>query len=277
MIRMKYVLTTLAAAIVVIAQTSIAQVPSFAIGIVIMHGKGGSPAGHVSSLASSLEQKGYLVANLEMPWSGKREYNAGVEVAEKEVDAALESLRAKGANKVFVAGHSQGALFAIYYGGKHSVDGVIAIAPGGNVANPIYRKSLGQSVEEARKLVAEGKGDEKTKFNDYEGGRGTYTVTVAPAVYLTWFDPGGAMNQVKASSAMNPQVPVLFIAPKNDYPGLLKVKQMMFDALPRNPLTRMYEPDSSHIDAPVASRDEIVRWTAQVAGASSAGLADPRK
>src|SRR3954470_18102869 len=85
-IRMKYVMTTLAAAIIVVAQTSIAQVPSSAIGIVIMHGKGGSPAGHVSSLASSLEQKGYLVANLEMPWSGKREYNAGVEVAEKEVD-----------------------------------------------------------------------------------------------------------------------------------------------------------------------------------------------
>jgi predicted N-acetyltransferase YhbS len=35
-----------------------------------MHGKGGSPTKYVSDLASSLKDEGYLVANLEMPWSG---------------------------------------------------------------------------------------------------------------------------------------------------------------------------------------------------------------
>ncbi len=267
MIGIKYAVTVLAAAIIACPQTSMAQAPSPAIGVVIMHGKGGSPARHVASLASSLEQKGHLVANLEMPWSANRQYDAGVEVAEKEVGAALDALRAKGAGKVFVTGHSQGGLFAIHYGGKHPVDGVIAIAPGGNVANPIYRKELGQSVEQARKLVAEGKGDEKARFSDYEGSRGTYAVTVTASAYLSWFDPEGAMNQVKASRAMNPQVPVLFIAPKNDYPGLLRMKHVMFNALPRHPLTRMVEPDSGHLDAPAASLDEIVRWTAEVAGA----------
>ena len=42
------------------------------IGIVVMHGKGGSPARFVSDIASALEGQGFLVANLEMPWSGKR-------------------------------------------------------------------------------------------------------------------------------------------------------------------------------------------------------------
>jgi pimeloyl-ACP methyl ester carboxylesterase len=200
-----------------------------------------------------------------------------VDVADRELDAALASLRAKGANKVFVAGHSQGGLFAIHYGGKHPVDGIIAIAPGGNVANPIFRRELGQFVEQARKLVAEGKGNEKARFSEYESSKGAYPVTATPAAYLSWFDPEGAMNQEKASRDMNPQVPVLFIAPKNDYPGLLKVKQTMFDALPRNPLTRMYEPDSSHLDAPFASRDEIVRWTTEVAGTSSPGSGNVRQ
>lgn len=263
---MKYLMTLLAAAIVAFAQASTAQAPSPAIGVVIMHGKGGSPTGYVSGLAAALEQKGYVVANLEMPWSAKREYDADVDAADREIDAALASLRAKGAGKVFVAGHSQGGLFAIHYGGGHPVDGIIAIAPGGNVANPIYRRELGRSVEQARKLVAEGKGREKTRFSDYENSKGTYAVTAAPAYYLAWFDPEGAMNQVKASRDMNPRVPVLFVAPKNDYLGLLRVKQAMFDALPRNPLTRMYEPDSSHLGAPSASADEIVRWTAEVAG-----------
>ena len=137
---MKYLMTLLAAAIVAFAQASTAQAPSPAIGVVIMHGKGGSPTGYVSGLAAALEQKGYVVANLEMPWSAKREYDADVDAADREVDAALASLRAKGAGKVFVAGHSQGGLFAIHYGGGHPVDGIIAIAPGGNVANPIYRR-----------------------------------------------------------------------------------------------------------------------------------------
>ena len=274
---MKYGVTMVAAAIVALSQIAMTHAASSALGVVIMHGKGGSPARHVSNLASSLEQKGYLVANLEMPWSAHREYNAGVDAAEKEVDAALDALRAKGATRVFVAGHSQGGLFAIHYGATHPVDGIIAIAPGGNVANPIFRKEVGPSVERARKLVADGKGDEKTRFSDYEGSKGTLSVTATPAAYLSWFDPEGAMNQVKASKAMNPQVPVLFVAPKSDYPGLLKVKQMMFDALPRNPLTRMYEPDSSHLDAPSASRDEIVRWTAEVAEAPNTSSAHARK
>lgn len=38
-------------------------------GIVLMHGKGGSPTKYVSDLASLHERDGYFVANLEMPLS----------------------------------------------------------------------------------------------------------------------------------------------------------------------------------------------------------------
>ena len=258
---------SLAVAIILatVFQVAEAQSPQTKIGIVIMHGKGGSPTKHVADLASFLEDKGYLVANLEMPWSGRRQYDVDVGGAEKEVEAALAELRRKGATKLFVAGHSQGGLFAFHCGGTHSIDGVIAIAPGGNVANRVFREKLGESVEQARQLVAEGKGGEKTQFIDLEGSRGTSPVISTPAAYLSWFRPDGAMNQMIAAKHVNPQVPVLFIAPTGDYPGLLKVKQRMFDALPRHPLTKLYEPDSTHLDAPSASRDEVLRWTSQVA------------
>jgi alpha-beta hydrolase superfamily lysophospholipase len=142
-------------------RTLMAQTPLPGIGVVIMHGKGGSPTRHVSSLAFSLEQAGCVVANIEMPWSGNRQYDVDVAAAEKEVNAALDTLRDKGAGKLFVAGHSQGALFALYVGGRLSVDGVIAIAPGGNVASPIFLQNLGTSVELARKLIAEGERQRK--------------------------------------------------------------------------------------------------------------------
>ena len=247
-----------------------AQSGSSVVGIVIMHGKGGSPAKHVAELASSLEAKGFLVANLEMPWSARRDYDVSVAATEREVESALEQLRARGARTLFVAGHSQGGLFALYYGGRHPVDGVIAMAPGGNVGNQTFREKLGDSVDLARKFVADGKGDEKTRLLDYEGAKGTYPIVTTPANYLGWFDPDGAMNQVRAIRNMNPSVPVLYVAPRGDYPALVKVKQSMFDALPRHPLTALYEPDSNHLGAPSASLNEILRWTRAVADRAGA-------
>jgi esterase/lipase len=234
------------------------------IGIVIMHGKGGSPSRLVSELASSLEGKGFLVANLEMPWSGKRNYDVSVSAAEQEVEAALSTLRSKGAQKLFVAGHSQGGVFTLHFAGKHPVDGIICIAPGGSVGGTLFREKLGDSVARAKQLVADGKGNEKTKLFDYEGSKGTYPVVTTPAVYLTWFDPDGAMNLDRASRVVNPQVPILWIVPKNDYPALRKANIPMFDTLPKNPHTRLFEPGSNHVGAPSASRDEIARWISEV-------------
>jgi len=260
---------------VAISAPAAAQPAPAQIGIVLMHGKGGSPTGHVAELASGLEAKGYLVANLEMPWSGARSYDAPVAAAESEVEAALAQLRARGAAHVFVAGHSQGGLFALYFGGRHPVDGIIAIAPGGNVASPAYREKVGEALSRARQLTAAGKADEKARLLDFEHSRGLYAIWCTPANYLSWFDPGGAMNELEAVKSMDPKVPVLFIAPTGDYPPLRASKQMMFGALPSQPLTKLYEPNSNHFGAPAASIEEIARWTAQVASSGSASEAHP--
>lgn len=259
----------------VIAAPVPAQTAAAPIGIVVMHGKGGSPTGHVAELAGALEARGYRVANLEMPWSGARSYDADVGAAEAQVESALAQLRAKGAAHLFVAGHSQGGLFALYFGGRHAVDGIVAIAPGGNVAGPSSLERFGGSVARARQLIAAGKGAERTRFLDFEGSRGTYAVVCTPANYLSWFDPDGAMNESTAVRSMNPKVPVLFIVPTGDHPMLLKTKQAMFGALPPHPLTKLYEPSASHLDAPSASIGEIARWTAEVASSGSAAQAKP--
>src|SRR4051794_919699 len=93
-----------------------AQAPA-KIGVVVMHGKGGSPTRFVSELASALQDQGVLVANLDMPWSGSRNYDVDTAAAEKQVQEALDGMRAKGATKLFVAGHSQGGIFALHVGG----------------------------------------------------------------------------------------------------------------------------------------------------------------
>jgi esterase/lipase len=140
------------------AQPARAQPPP-RIGVVIMHGKGGSPAERVQPLAAALAAKGYLVANIEMPWSEGRSYDVTVADAASQVESSLDELRGKGATRLFVAGHSQGGLFALYFGGNHRVDGIVAIAPGGNVASPASRERLAASLLQARRLIAEGKGN----------------------------------------------------------------------------------------------------------------------
>jgi pimeloyl-ACP methyl ester carboxylesterase len=256
------------AAITLLVMSFPAFAESPAMGVVVMHGKGGSPTRHVNGLTQALEEKGYLVANLEMPWSGRRDYDVPVSVAEEEIEAALSGLRGKGAQKVFVAGHSQGGAFALHFAGKHSVDGIIAIAPGGDVGNRLFRDQLGGSVTRARQLVAEGQGDKKTNLEDYEGKKGAYPINTTPALYLGWFEPDGAMNMQRAARAASPQIPILWIVAKNDYPGLRRANIPLFENLPRHPLTRLYEPNSDHLGAPSASRDEIVRWTNEVAKTS---------
>lgn len=256
-------------ALAIIPPAAAEPVPA-TIGMVVMHGKGGAPGKHVAELAAALEGRGYRVANLEMPWSGRRNYDVNVAAAESQVAAALDDLRRRGAQHLFVAGHSQGGLFALHCGGRHAVHGVIAIAPGGSVGSPLFREKLGAAVDQARRLVAEGKADEAAGFLDYEGAKGSYPVVATPANYLSWFDPAGAMNQASAARNLAPQVPVLYIVPTRDYPALLRLKQSMFDALPRHPLTRLHEPDADHLGAPWASVDEIVRWTSEVAGARAA-------
>ncbi len=243
---------------------AIAQTTAPAIGIVVMHGKGGGPGGLVKPLADGLEARGFRVANLQMPWSRDRKYDVDVVAAVSEVNAAISDLRSKGAVKIFVAGHSQGAVFALHYATREKVDGLIIIAPGGDVSTNFYRQQVGRSVSRAKDQIAASKGSETGDYDESEGGK-NWTVRTTAAIYFSWFDPDGAMNQLKSSAALPKTLPVLHVAPTSDYPALLRAKQDMFRALPDHPLKRLYEPNSDHRNAPRDAIDAIAGWIGEVA------------
>lgn len=233
------------------------------IGVVVMHGKGGRPGKYVDELASAFERAGFLVANLEMPWSGQRKYDVAMSGGVDEITQAIEGMRAKGARRIFVAGHSQGGLFAVHYAGQQRVDGVIAIAPGGQVDAPVFVTNLSSHVAKAKQMISEGRGNEKTDFADYESSRGTNTITTTAAIYLDWFDPNGAHTSHTFKRVMD-GTPVLYVAPTRDYPGLQRNKHQNFGALPRHQDTRMFEPSSDHLNAPAASADESIMWIRKI-------------
>ncbi len=235
------------------------------IGVVMMHGKGGRPDGLVAELAVSLAGRGMQVRNLEMPWSGRRNYDVAPEAAEAEVAQALEELRRSGAQRLFLVGHSQGGLYALHLGARLSLAGVVAVAPGGNVAANIYEQQIGAHRARARELVAAGRGAEVQSFADYEGSKGTNEVRTRADVYWAWFDPAGAMNQERALRALPAQLPVLYVAPTGDYPALRRVNPGLFALLPSQPLTRYLQPDTNHARAPMFAREAIADWLIEAA------------
>ena len=249
-----------------IMPTANAQTPPSEIGIVVMHGKGGNPGKYVDGLASELGQAGFQVANIEMPWSGNRHYDVDMDGAVIEITTSLDAMRAKGAKKVFVSGHSQGGLFALLYAGRRQVDGVIAIAPGGSHGSPSFRDALGSYVGKAKGMIDTGRGNETAQFADFEGSKGVYPVTATAAIYFDWFNPDGAHNMDFVTPRVKSGTPVLYVAPSRDYPSLSKSKLANFSALPATPQTRLVEPSSDHLGSPSAASAEIVRWINHVVG-----------
>lgn len=235
------------------------------IAVVVMHGKGGSPGKWVNDLALTLELEGFHVANLDMPWSHRRQYNATMDESANEITAALDKMRAKGAKKMFVAGHSQGGLNTLLYGEQHSVDGLIAIAPGGSHGAKSFREVLGSHVSKARSMIDEGRGNETAEFADQETAIRTFPVTTTAARYFDWFNPDNKHNMSHVVRNVKSGIPILYIAPTRDYPILKRDNPKHFSALPSHELTRLYEPETDHLNAPFASAEEIIKWIKEVA------------
>lgn len=106
------------------------------VGVVVLHGERDDPYGQTLRFTRTLIRDGFLTDSPEMPWSPRRGYDAGVDAAMKEIDAAVARLRSRDAKKIVVAGHGLGAAAALRYARLRRVDGVIALAPGSGAGGP---------------------------------------------------------------------------------------------------------------------------------------------
>lgn len=258
---MKHALMLLA--FVCLSATASAQ--NAQLGAVVLHGKGGSPTRLVADLVTYLKDAGVKVEAPDMPWSGQRNYDVDTEAAHKELAQSLHSLREAGAKHLFIIGHSMGGVFAFNAGPRHPVRGIVAVAPGGSSDARTTQDKLGATIAEARALVQEGKGDVTTKLYDYEGSRGTYVVMAKPVAYVSWFDPQGAMNVDKSLRAIPATLPVLYVSPTDDYPGLRTGASARYAVIAKHRLTRFAEPVADHKTVPGIAAPLILEWMKLVA------------
>jgi pimeloyl-ACP methyl ester carboxylesterase len=227
-------------------------------GVVYLHGKGGWPGALDGGILSALEGEGALVATPEMPWSFNRKYGATYEQAMAEIDAVVASLKAKGAGRIVVIGHSLGANAAIGYAARHpDLAGVVALAPGHLPEAEGLRSHTRDAIAQAKQLVAAGQGDVPKHFPDLAQGIPLLT-TATPTVYLSMFDPDGPAVIPKNAAAMGP-VPLLWVVGTLD-PIARRGPDYAFKAGAKNPKSRYVEVFAGHLTTPLAARKQVVEW-----------------
>lgn len=255
----KFVIGLILLLAVAIANVAVAQQRSLSgLGIVVLHGKGGTPTTMIEGLREALKREGALVEAPEMPWSARRIYDATYDQAMTEIDAAVERLRNAGAAKIVVMGHSLGANAAIGYAARRKdLHGVVALAPGHLPEAWALRARTSGAIAEAKKMIAAGKGDVRVSFPDLAQGI-PFSVRATPAVYLSMFDPDGPAVMPRNAAAMG-DVPLLWIVGIAD-PMILHGKDYVYGRAARHPKSRYVVSASMHLTTPFQARSDIITW-----------------
>jgi esterase/lipase len=226
------------------------------VGVVLMHGKWGSPQS-MSSLARELESKGYLVSNAEMAWSGRRLYDVDYPTALKEIEQEVQQLRAKGAKRVVVAGQSMGSNAAVAYASSgFDLDGLVVLSPG-HFPEGGMGKRLRSSYERAKSMVAANRGADSDSFEDINQGK-QRSLKMTAGIYVSYFDPNGLGAITKNIKKFSKPVPVLLVIGTDDpfYPEA----KAMFDSAPANAASRYVVLNTDHFNMPNVVAAEFVKW-----------------
>lgn len=231
-------------------------------GVVYLHGKGSWPGSFNGGILSALRHEGALTATPEMPWSFHRRYDATYDQAMAEIDGVVAKLKAKGARRIIVIGHSLGANAAIGYAARHpDLAAVVALSPGHLPEIGDMRGFVAAAVARAKALIAEGKGNVSRAFPDMAQGIPLIT-HATPLVYLSMFDPDGPAvipkNAAAIGAAPHP-VPLLWVVGMLD-PIARRGPQYAFEAAAKNPRSKYIEVFAGHLTTPLVARNQVVAW-----------------
>jgi pimeloyl-ACP methyl ester carboxylesterase len=235
------------------------------LGIIFLHGKLAATEnaeGPVQQLTNRLKAAGYLVATPEMCWSKRRSYDRPYPECLSEIDAVVSDLKAKGASAIVVGGLSAGGNAAIAYAASHpDVLGVMALSPADDPGVKIARPTgFAGSVAKAKTMLADGRADEKTRFEDTNTGpNGSYDVTyeTTPRIFLSFYSPDSPTN-IPATIAKL-RAPLLWAAGDRD-PTQRSGPGYAFDKAPAGPLTRYVVLHANHIEVPGAAAETVMGW-----------------
>ena len=231
------------------------------IGVILMHGKWGtaSDSSPVGGLADFLRSKGLLISTPDMPWHRERMLDKTYENSMLEIDAAVKTLKEKGATKIVVGGHSMGANAAIGYGATRSgLTGILAVAPGHVPDIGGYQKRIDHDWQRAQKMVDAGKGKETAEFKDRNQGENSEQEFKAEN-YLSWYDPEGSAVIPDNVSALKPNTPIMWVVGTDDR-MFERGEDYAFSEAPEHPKNSYTVVDGGHKETPEIAQEQILNW-----------------
>ncbi len=216
-------------------------------GVVVLHGKGASPW-TMSAVDGQLQAAGAVTSVPTMFWSdgSYRTYDEAL----AQISAEIANLKAKGARRIALVGHSLGANVALgYAANRPGIAAVVAMGPGHQPQAFIGR--TGESLARAKAMVAEGRGAETAAFVDLNQGRESQ-VNVSAAAYVSFFDPNGQANMMRTSGRLK-GARLLWVVGTGD-PGAQRTARGG---------TTIVVP-AGHRDTPQAGAAQVAEWLASL-------------
>ncbi len=195
-----------------------------------------------------------------MPWSRTRRLDRDFDQSMAEIDAAVEGLRARGAERIVVGGHSMGAAAALGYAARRpGIAGVVAIAPGHFIDITGFQRRVGHDYRRARRLIESGTGDRVTEFRDLNQGRES-TVEASPRIYASWYDPEGPASMMKNAAALRPGTALLWIFGERDRLNVRRGRGYAFERAPPHPASAYAVVGGGHRTTPIEGAGRIITW-----------------
>jgi pimeloyl-ACP methyl ester carboxylesterase len=234
------------------------------IGVVLMHGKQsqpGSPPG-LSQIAERLRAAGIKVIAPQMPWSaGQWEHiDVTVEQAFALIDGYVAQLRAQGASRIVIAGHSLGANMALSYAvARGNVAAVVMLSPGHAPGfffskSPEFRNALAK----AHALVEGGQGAQPFSGPDDNQGR-SVTLSTTAAIYYSWMSPMGMASMNQQAPLLAASIPVMTVMGKSEN-ALANIQATVYQPAAKNPYSIFVAVSGDHRSAAEAAVIDTVSW-----------------
>ena len=170
----------------------------------------------------------------------------------------VDELRRSGVSRVVVGGHSLGANVALGYGARiGNVDGIVALAPGHLPDVWGARGLFTDDVARARRMVADGQGEDRASFNDINQDR-TRSRDIKARIYLSYWAPDGPAVMLRNAAAMKGMP--LFLAIGTHDRLYDTVAGYIFDRAPPHPRNRLVEVEAGHRNTPIKAWKELAKW-----------------
>jgi pimeloyl-ACP methyl ester carboxylesterase len=137
---------------------------------------------------------------------------------------------------------------------------VVALAPGHTPELRAALPRIAASLDRARQLIAEQRGDEQSTFADFNGDL-AISVTTTASIYLSFFAPYSPA--VMPENAARLTAPLLVVAGTAD--PFQRGPDYIFAKAPSRTLNRYVTVPAGHFDTSAASAEIVVAWLRMIA------------